>query len=583
MKKIYTFVMSVLAAAVMSAQTPVTFTVDISGAGLTPSANGVHIAGSFQGWSPSATPLNDNGDGTFSVTLDLMPGHYEFKFINGNDWSFVEDVPNICQVELNGNDNRHIEVGADSTSYAVCYASCALCGTNAVLLRVDMSMVDVDGDGINAEVGEDISSAGVHIAGSFNNWTADSTILTPMGNNIYGVVLPLAAGDYQYKFINGNEWGFEENSSGACFTAGNRTITVAEPNILTEAVCFGACSTCLMPTNVTFRVNMSNETVSPNGVHIAGSFQNWSPGDMNWAMVDMGNNIYELTKPVPAGSYQYKFVNGNDWSGADNDNESLPAECNVNGNRSIDVTGASILIEYCYNQCTADCIIDPNPANVTFQVDMANMITSAAFNPSADTLWMISGATAPQWQAGRTVMTDADGDQVYECVVNISGPAQFQYKYLGGTAIVQDSINFEEGAGIDSTGCGIDNGVGGWNRTFVRTGVDEATGVYCFDQCTDCDGNPVIGVDEVALNNNVQVYPNPTEGLLNIAVQSTNTQDVKVEVYNAMGQFIMVEKFNKLAAGKNTLGLNLNNVPTGLYIVEVTGAHLNETFRVAVK
>jgi hypothetical protein len=45
----------------------------------------------------------------------------------------------------------------------------------------------------------------------------------------------------------------------------------------------------------------------------------------------------------------------------------------------------------------------------------------------------------------------------------------------------------------------------------------------------------------------------------------------------------MVEKFNKVAAGKNNLNLNLNNVPTGLYIVEVTGAQLNETFRVAVK
>jgi hypothetical protein len=288
-----------------------------------------------------------------------------------------------------------------------------------------------------------------------------------------------------------------------------------------------------------------------------------------------------LTKPVPAGSYQYKFVNGNDWSGADNDNESLPAECNVNGNRSIDVTGASMTVEYCYNQCTADCIIDPNPANITFQVDMASMIAIAAFNPAVDTLWMISGATAPQWQAGRTVMTDVDGDAVYECVKNISGPASFQYKYLAGNDISAPII--EEGAGIDSTGCGIDNGVGGWNRTFIRSGNDEATGVYCFDQCTDCDGNPVIGVDEVALTNHVQVYPNPTEGMLNITVQSTITQDVKVEVYNAMGQFIMVEKFNKVAAGKNTLGLNLNYVPTGLYIVEVTGAQLNETFRVAVK
>jgi hypothetical protein len=193
---------------------------------------------------------------------------------------------------------------------------------------------------------------------------------------------------------------------------------------------------------------------------------------------------------------------------------------------------------------------------------------------------MISGATAPQWQAGRTVMTDVDGDDIYECVKNISGPAQFQYKYMAGTDISAPII--EEGAGIDSTGCGIDNGVGGWNRTFVRTGVDESTGAYCFDQCTDCDGNPITSVDEL-FTTDVNVYPNPTEGVLNIALQTLTAQDVKVEVYNAMGQFIMVEKFNKVAAGKNNLNLNLNNVPTGLYIVEVSGAQLNETFRVAVK
>ena len=42
-----------------------------------------------------------------------------------------------------------------------------------------------------------------------------------------------------------------------------------------------------------------------------------------------GDGIYVVSLELNIGTYQYKFVNGSDWSGTDNDNESLPALCNV--------------------------------------------------------------------------------------------------------------------------------------------------------------------------------------------------------------------------------------------------------------
>jgi hypothetical protein len=239
---------------------------------------------------------------------------------------------------------------------------------------------------------------------------------------------------------------------------------------------------------------LSLQTPSANGVHIAGSFADngnpypsWNPGVIEM-LPTADPNIFEVTLNLTQGNYQYKFINGNVWLS----DESIPSDCSVNNNRGVTVGATPIIEEYCFTQCTQSCIQNPNPANITFKVDMSTLISNGGFDLITDTLWMISGGTSPAWQAGRTVMTDADGDMVYECVANISGPAEFQYKYLGGTAIVQDSINFEEGFGIDSTGCGVANGVEGWNRTFIRSGNDEATGVYCFDQCTDCDGNPQI-------------------------------------------------------------------------------------------
>ena len=75
----------------------VTLHVDMNGQ--TVSANGVHVAGNFgdydydntfenpayPNWDPAGIALtDDDSDGVYSVTLDLVPGTIEYKFINGN-------------------------------------------------------------------------------------------------------------------------------------------------------------------------------------------------------------------------------------------------------------------------------------------------------------------------------------------------------------------------------------------------------------------------------------------------------------------------------------------------------------------
>ena len=65
-----------------NSQVDVTFRVDMQYQ--TVSEYGVHIAGAMQGWNPSTTPLSDNGNGIWEVTLSLTEfTSYEYKFING--------------------------------------------------------------------------------------------------------------------------------------------------------------------------------------------------------------------------------------------------------------------------------------------------------------------------------------------------------------------------------------------------------------------------------------------------------------------------------------------------------------------
>ena len=51
-----------------------------------PEAGAVSLAGTFNDWDPTATPLTRRADGTWATTLDLSPGRYEYKFVVDGRW-----------------------------------------------------------------------------------------------------------------------------------------------------------------------------------------------------------------------------------------------------------------------------------------------------------------------------------------------------------------------------------------------------------------------------------------------------------------------------------------------------------------
>ncbi len=90
---------------------------------------------------------------------------------------------------------------------------------------------------------ETVSADGVHIAGSFQGWDPSNLPLSPIGFGIYEVQVQLQEGTYEYKYVNGNAWGFDESVS-PCGNGGNRVISV--PGVLTTVgPCFGSCDACV--------------------------------------------------------------------------------------------------------------------------------------------------------------------------------------------------------------------------------------------------------------------------------------------------------------------------------------------------
>ena len=93
-------------------------------------ANGVHVAGSFQGWIPSDTPMEFGADSIYRTTVVAQVGsEVQYKFLNGNAWGTDEGVPAaVWCVQWLGRYNRAFVVPAANTSLDVhCFASCEAC------------------------------------------------------------------------------------------------------------------------------------------------------------------------------------------------------------------------------------------------------------------------------------------------------------------------------------------------------------------------------------------------------------------------------------------------------------------------
>ena len=351
-----------------------------------------------------------------------------------------------------------------------------------------------------------VNPIGVSIAGNFQNpaWSPGSFFMSDAdGDGIYTYTQSVPAGTFlQWKYLNGPIWANAEAVPPACGNPAdnnNRFYTVGNQDVVLPVVCFGECIACgqVAPTSpVTFRVDMSNQQVSPNGVHVAGSMQGWNPGGTAMSDAD-GDGIWEVTLVLEHATYQYKFVNGNAW-GFD---EGVPSGCAVNGNRQVVVGADPVVAQYCFGGCETQCTPPVPAANITFSVDASQLETVAASG-----LYLIGSFTTPAWQQGAVAMSDADGDGVWTATVSVSGPAEILYKFNNGNPWVggvQDNSG-EETGNFALLGCGASNPFGGSNRVHQRSGVAEVLSTVCFNSCAAC-GAAVLGcTDADAINFNEQ-------------------------------------------------------------------------------
>jgi hypothetical protein len=82
---------------------------------------------------------------------------------------------------------------------------------------------------------------------------------------------------------------------------------------------------------------------------------------------------------------------------------------------------------------------------------------------------------------------------------------------------------------------------------------------------TDCDA---LSIDEFDLSFDVNIYPNPSRGIVNISYSGTRTLDVEIQVIDILGKQV----YELSTVINNEATIDMSNMENGTYFINITEA-----------
>jgi hypothetical protein len=125
---------------------------------------------------------------------------------------------------------------------------------------------------------------------------------------------------------------------------------------------------------------------------------------------------------------------------------------------------------------------------------------------------------------------------------------------------------------------------GGWNNRYIPhyayLGATYRYEAHEFQVKISQDG---VGINEKTnANFGLNVFPNPSNGDISIALNNKNNQNVTIEVINTIGQVVYTQNAQS-GASKSITNINMNNFGKGLYFVRASNGSEIITEKVIIK
>ncbi|NND78240.1 MAG: T9SS type A sorting domain-containing protein, partial [Flavobacteriales bacterium] len=588
----------------------VTFMVDMNlygGSFGTPEVNG-----SWNGWCGGCQQLFDNdGDGIYSGQHFVQEGPQEFKFaVDGwADQEFFDPGTSCTVTDPSGAfTNRAIDITGPMTVGPFCWASCEECpvlespgctdpaannfdpsateddGSCLYLLTLNVDMNCFDGTDPDIQIGAPTFGTLAVESGNFGWCGSCVQMADDDGDDIWTVVLELPAGPFEYKYAH-DVWSGQEqlldNIGESCvgntdgFNFANRIVNV--PDVLNTMDVYGTCSACIPgevtgctdPSaanyepeatledgsclyEVTFIVNM-NEYDGTFGIpEVNGSWNGWCGGCQQLSDPD-GDNVWEGTHLVPAGTQEYKFaVDG--WS--DQEFFDPGTSCTVTDpsgaftNRVFTVSGVQTEGPYCWEECE-DCFDPCEPslfqsAPTNLDVGFTNLSTVLSWNEVP-------------WSIGCQVQGNVVGSSFFP-VYLVQGNAPDGYIVTNN--VLTDGATYQ------------------WR---VRCGCSAspliATPWSDWDYFTFY--NLLSPQEETSLKD-ATVYPNPNNGEFDLTVKGSADESIQLRIYDLLGNIIQ-EQVLVMGSDQDSFSINVENDVKGIYFVDLISNSSKITKKIVIE
>jgi hypothetical protein len=95
--------------------------------------------------------------------------------------------------------------------------------------------------------------------------------------------------------------------------------------------------------------------------------------------------------------------------------------------------------------------------------------------------------------------------------------------------------------------------------------------------------DPSVGIQENEDVASVSIYPNPTSDNVNINFVSKEDQDVTINVISVDGSLVFAKKLNTKVGQASRTSVDVSNLSSGIYMVQLMGANSSLTQRIVVQ